>query len=163
MRRIRADDGPRLKAIRLAALREAPSAFAATHADAAAQPDDHWTDRAALGAAGTQTATFFAIADTSVVGLVGGYRLDPTASTVELVSMWVAPGHRRSGIAHRLIDAVVEWSRTGGATTVGLWVTAGNDAAQRLYEAAGFRLTGERQPLPSDPDHEELRMQRTLA
>jgi hypothetical protein len=28
----------------------------------------------------------------------------------------------------------------------------------RLYEAAGFRLTGGHQPLPSDPCKDELRM-----
>jgi hypothetical protein len=32
----------------------------------------------------------------------------------------------------------------------------------RLYEATGFRLTGDYQPLPSDPCKDELRMRRAL-
>lgn len=45
---------------------------------------------------------------------------------------------------------------------VELWVTRGNDAAVRLYETAGFRLTGGHQPLPSDPCKDELRMRLPL-
>ena len=43
---------------------------------------------------------------------------------------------------------------------VELWVTRGNDRAVRLYESAGFRATGDHQPLPSDPCRDELRMRR---
>lgn len=100
--------------------------------------------------------------DGSVVGLVAAYRPDAAAPAVELVSMWVSPAQRRAGIAAELVDAVVRWAHHTGATTVELWVTRGNDAALRLYEAAGFRLTGTQQPLPSDPCKDELRMRRTL-
>jgi hypothetical protein len=50
VRRVRADEGPVLKAIRLAALLESPSAFGSTHAAEVDQPDDDWTSRASLGA-----------------------------------------------------------------------------------------------------------------
>jgi ribosomal protein S18 acetylase RimI-like enzyme len=46
--------------------------------------------------------------------------------------------------------------------TVELWVTRGNDAAVHLYEAAGFSLTGDHQPLSSDPCKDELRMRLPL-
>jgi ribosomal protein S18 acetylase RimI-like enzyme len=162
VRRVRADDGPVLKAIRLDALLESPSAFGSSHAAEVDQPDEHWASRAALGAAGGQSATYFAVEDPSVVGIVAGYRPDPVGSSIELVSMWVSPPHRRAGIGAKLVDAVIGWARETGATSVGLWVTEGNDAAVTLYEAAGFRHTGERQPLPSDPSKDELRMRRTL-
>jgi ribosomal protein S18 acetylase RimI-like enzyme len=76
--------------------------------------------------------------------------------------MWVSPAQRRAGIAAKLVDAVLGWGRETDATSVYLWVTRGNDAALRLYEAAGFRATGEHQSLPSDPSKDELRMRRTL-
>ncbi len=76
--------------------------------------------------------------------------------------MWVSPAQRRMGVAARLVDAVVEWARETGATTVALWVTRGNDAAERLYETQGFHLTGDHQPLPSDPCKDELRMHRNV-
>ena len=162
VRRVRADEGPVLKAVRLAALLESPSAFGSTHAAEVAQPDRHWASRAALGASGAHSATYFAVADQSVVGIVAGYRPDPAGSSIELVSMWVSPPHRRARIAARLVDAVIGWARETDAKSVELWVTQGNDAAARLYEGLGFRDTGEHQPLPSDPGKDELRMRRTL-
>jgi ribosomal protein S18 acetylase RimI-like enzyme len=76
--------------------------------------------------------------------------------------MWVSPAHRRARLAAGLVDAVVGWAGETGATTVDLWVTRGNDAAVRLYETQGFRMTGEHQPLPSDPCKDELRMRRVV-
>ena len=162
IRRVRPDQGPALKAVRLAALADAPSAFGSSYAAEADQPDDYWEARAALGAAGESSVTFFAIVAGSVVGLVSAYQPDAAGLPVELVSMWVAPAQRRAGIAPELIDAVVSWARDIGATTVELWVTRGNEAATRLYETAGFRLTGDHQSLPSDPCKDELRMRRTV-
>jgi GNAT superfamily N-acetyltransferase len=162
IRRVHAGDGPLLKAVRLAALEEAPSAFGSTHAAEVDQPDDHWAARAVLGATGAHSATFFAIVEQSVVGIVGGYRPDSTRSSIELVSMWVAPAHRRAGIAANLVEAVVGWARENNATSVELWVSRGNQTAVKLYEAAGFRATGDYQPLPSDPCKDELRMRRAL-
>ena len=69
---------------------------------------------------------------------------------------------RRAGIAAKLVEAVVGWATETNATSVDLWVTRGNEAALKLYEAAGFQATGEHQPLPSDPCKDELRMRRTL-
>ena len=162
VRRVRADEGPVLKAVRLAALLESPSAFGSTYAAEVDQPDDHWASRASLGAAGRRSAMYLAIVDQSVVGIVGGYRPDPAGSSIELVSMWVSPAQRRAGIAAKLVEAVVGWASETNATSVDLWVTRGNDAAVRLYEAAGFRETDEHQPLPSDPCKDEQRMRRAL-
>lgn len=111
-----------------------------------------------LGAAGDRGATFFAISDGSVVGLVSAHRPIPAALSAELVSMWVSPPHRGAGVAAELVTAVVAWARQIGMATVELWVTRGNDAAVRLYETAGFRSTEGHQPLPSDPCKSELRM-----
>jgi ribosomal protein S18 acetylase RimI-like enzyme len=162
VRRVRADEGSVLKAVRLAALVESPSAFGSSYVAEVDQPGDHWASRAALGASGALGTTYFAIVEQSVIGIVSAYRPDPAGSSIELVSMWVSPAHRRAGIAADLVQAVVGWGREIGATTVDLWVTRGNDAAVRLYEAAGFRLTGEHQPLPSDPCKDELRMRCVL-
>ena len=162
VRRVRVGDGPVLKAVRLAALEESPSAFGSTHAAEVDQPDDHWAARASLGATGGCSATYFAVVDQSVVGIVGGYRRDPAGSSIELVSMWVAPAQRRAGVAAKLVEAVVGWAGETDGTSVDLWVTRGNEAAVKLYQAAGFRATGEHRPLPSDPCKDELRMRRVL-
>lgn len=162
VRRVRSDEGAALKAVRLAALLDAPAAFGSTHEREAAFTDDEWAARAAAGAQGEERATFFAELDGQVVGLVGGYTDPATPGVVELVSMWTSPAARRSGSGRLLVQAVLEWATATGATEVGLWVTRGNEPAQRLYEATGFTETGDFQPLPSDPCRAELRMSRTL-
>jgi ribosomal protein S18 acetylase RimI-like enzyme len=162
VRRIRPGDGPVLKSVRLAALKESPSAFGSTHAAEVDRPDDHWTARASLGATGDHSVTYFAVVDQLIVGMVGGYRPEAGGSSMELVSMWVAPAQRQAGIAAKLVEAVVGWAREHNATSVELWVTRGNEAAVRLYETAGFRATGEYQSLPSNPCKDELRMRRAL-
>jgi predicted GNAT family acetyltransferase len=56
---------------------------------------------------------------------------------VELISMWVAPGHRGTGLAARLIEQVVAWATEGGRQTA-LMVRADNLGAIRTYARAGF-------------------------
>jgi RimJ/RimL family protein N-acetyltransferase len=162
VRQVRPDEGPLLKSVRLSALADSPSAFGSSYDAEAYQPDDHWTKRATLGAAGNRSVTFFAVVDESVVGLVSAHRPHPAELSSELVSMWVSPAHRRVGVAAELVTAVVDWALQAGMVTVELWVTHGNDAARHLYENAGFRLTGDHKPLPSDPCKDELRMRLPL-
>ena len=162
MRRVTPADARVLKKVRLAALLDSPSAFGSTYAAEAAQPDSYWEERAASSAAGLERAIFLAFEGEEVIGLAGGWRETAGGVGVDLVSMWTAPAARRSGVARRLVEAVVEWARDTEATAVNLWVTRGNDPAQRLYESMGFSTTGDYQPLPSDPCKDELRMEMLL-
>lgn len=144
--------------IRLAALRDAPSAFGSTYEVEEAQPAQHWVERARNGSAGSDSATYFATVGERVVGLVGAYRPNRAEPVVDLVSMWTAPDVRRAGVARQLVDAVLEWAWATSAESVELWVTRGNDPAIELYRSAGFRETGDHQALPSDPCKDEIRM-----
>lgn len=162
VRRVGREEGALLKSVRLSALADSPAAFGSSYAAKAEQPDDHWRDRARLGAAGQSSVTFFAIVGESVVGLVSAYRPDPAELSAELVSMWMSPTHRGEGVATALVTAVVDWAHQSGMATLELWVTRGNDAAVGLYETVGFRPTGDYQPLPSDPCKDELRMRLSL-
>jgi len=162
VRRIRPDEGPALRAVRIAALTDTPSAFGANLAETLALPDAAWATRAHRGAAGDEIATFFAVDDPGdpvPVGVVAGLRDSPADPVVELVSMWTAPSARAQGVARRLVAELLAWARSTPATTVRLWVTDGNAPAARLYAALGFQPTGERQPLPSDPALTESRME----
>jgi uncharacterized glyoxalase superfamily protein PhnB/GNAT superfamily N-acetyltransferase len=166
VRRIRPDEGPVLRAVRIAALTDAPSAFGATLADTLALPAADWEARARRGAAGDETATFFAVdddeGDAAPLGLVAGLRNSLADPVVELVSMWTSPSARGQGVARRLVAELVAWARTTPATAVRLGVTDGNAPAERFYASPGFRATGERQPLPSDPTLTEARMELPL-
>lgn len=160
--RVAAGDAARLKQVRLAALEEAPSAFGSSYDAEAGRPDAEWVQRAVAGSHGSDRATFFARRDDEVVGLVGGYRTEPSASTVELVSMWVAPLVRGRGVGALLVDAVTSWAIDTDASSISLWVTCGNTPAERLYESKHFVPTGELRPRPSDPAANEARMVRAL-
>ncbi len=158
VRRIRANEWRDLRWVRLEALADAPYAFKAIHAEELIFPDAEWQRRAAAGADGRASATFLAELNGAIVGLVGAH-LPRGDGMVELVSMWASPVARGAGVGAALVAAVVDWADTA---VVELWVTRGNDPAVRLYERCGFEVTGDFQPLPSDPCRDEIRMRRRL-
>ena len=88
--------------------------------------------------------------------MAGGYQSVP--GTIELISMFVRPQARGGGVGEALIDTVSDWARERRATSVHLWVTETNKAARLLYKRCGFSVTGERQPLPSNPNASEVGM-----
>lgn len=53
----------------------------------------------------------------------------------------VDPAHRGAGIGHALLDATMAALEAGGAPRLVLSAAARNEAAQRLFERAGFRRT----------------------
>ena len=73
------------------------------------------------------------------------------SSLCHLVSMWVDPRHRGRGLGRELLAMCVCRARELGARCIRLGVVDGNTEAASLYERAGFQLTGEHEPLASDP------------
>jgi GNAT superfamily N-acetyltransferase len=76
--------------------------------------------------------------------------------------LWVRSAARGQGVAKGLVRAVVDWARDHQAARVHLWLTKTNDQALLLYQRWGFTLTGESQPLPSNPKLTEIGMARPL-
>ena len=154
--RAAADDWRRVREIRLRALEDSPTAFASRLDHERDRPEAFWRGR--LEEAGS--ATFLALESEEAVGLVTVFLDDDDPGSAHLVSMWVAPDHRRRGVGRQLIEAVLGWAREERAERVKLWVTETNEAAGRLYREMGFVETGARQPLPSDPSLAEREMAR---
>jgi RimJ/RimL family protein N-acetyltransferase len=147
--------------IRLAALEDAPSAFASTWQKEAELTTSEWMERAQRSEDG-DTLTLVIAADEAGrwVGLAGGYRPGDGGADAELISMWVAPDCRRRKVGPELVRAVLAWAESHQADRIGLWVNEANGPAIRLYEKAGFHPTGEVGKLPSDPAQQEIRMLR---
>lgn len=145
-----------LRDIRLAALKDSPDAFGSSYARESVFSEDNWRDRLTSDA-----TTFFAeLADVpEPVGLAGVYEADGLA---DLVSMWVCPAARGKGIGDALVNVASDWAKSQGYDSLLLWVTESNTPARRLYERCGFTPTGERQPLPSNPDLPEIQLSRSL-
>jgi GNAT superfamily N-acetyltransferase len=143
--------------LRLSSLRDAPEAFGSRHEVERERTEAEWRGRLA-----TRTQ-FIAVKDARPVGTVG-CRPEPERE-LELVSMWVAPDARNTGVADRLVEAVIDEARTRGDTTVTLWVAQGNAPAERLYARHGFVPSGRVQPIDDDDlaRGSELEMRLTVA
>ena len=127
-------------------LREESAYFSSRYEDAVREPDTWWQEWAAEAAVGTKRVLFVAKGEGGVLGVVGGFRrLDP--DEVQLVSLWVDPGARGHGVARSLIGAVAAWAQDLGATRVVLFVQEANAPGRALYLRAGFRPTGDREPV----------------
>jgi GNAT superfamily N-acetyltransferase len=162
VRRIRADEGLQLRALRLRALADSPMAFGSTLAREEAFAEPMWHERAAGGASGGDRVTFIAERDGRWIGLATGLADDPDGSRPVLVGMFVDPAERGHRVGVALVDAVTAWARTRGAARLSLWVTSTNTPAIALYDRCGFRATGEARPLGHTPSVTEVRMVRDL-
>ena len=164
VRRIRADESLRLRALRLHALAEAPMAYSSTLAHEQRYPDDVWRERAVGASIGCDRATFIAEHNGRWVGLATGLaRPDDSESAAPLlVGMFVDGNARRAGVGVALVEAISGWARACGARRLTLWVTIGNDPAVALYQRCGFRPTGLTKPLPHTPTYVECEMMRDL-
>jgi ribosomal protein S18 acetylase RimI-like enzyme len=173
VRQVRAEEWETLRALRLRALADAPEAFARTHAEEAAYPEELWRRRAA---GGPDTVTLIAERDRradppgpagdaaprpAAVGMAT-VRLEGEPLRGHLLGMWVDPAARRHGVARALIERAARWATSRGAGELILWVVDRNTGARRLYEAAGFEPTGDHQPLPSRPELTESKLRRKL-
>jgi GNAT superfamily N-acetyltransferase len=135
--RVDADDWSEFREVRLASLADAPDAFGSTYADWVDAAEERW--RARLTGV---PLTLVARRDGRPVGVVSGSPASlEDADAVELISMWVAPAERGTGLARLLIDGVVGWATAQDLPTF-LMVRVGNDRARAAYERAGFVSTG---------------------
>lgn len=78
------------------------------------------------------------------------------AAELEIFRIGVVPQHRKTGQARRLLRKVLEYARQEGAMNVYLEVRAGNAAARRLYESAGFLRVGARESYFQHPREDAL-------
>ena len=164
IRRIRADEGLRLKALRLRALADAPTAFGSNLAREETFADSTWHERASGAASGSDRATFIADDDGWWVGMATGvaHHPDGPEHSPMLISMFVDSSQRGRGVGASLVERVTEWARGLGAKSLHLWATSTNHPAIALYERCGFSRTGQTRPLEHTPSLQEVAMVRDL-
>jgi GNAT superfamily N-acetyltransferase len=165
IRRIRADEGLRLKALRLRALADSPLAYGSTLAHEQAYSDALWHERAANGAAGDKVVTIVAEHDNRLLGMATGLVPNfegPHAQDAMMVGVFVDAAVRRQGVGAMLVEKVIDWVKTrksvGGSARLLIWITAGNEPAFVLYRRHGFRATGATRPNAHTPDLIESEM-----
>ncbi|GAA4349374.1 GNAT family N-acetyltransferase [Angustibacter luteus] len=151
VRALDGDDWNTYRGLRLAALQDAPDAFASSYEDEQAYDEAFW--RLRMG----RSARLVAESDEEAVGIVsvGQAREHDVA---ELFGMWVVPGFRGKGVAWQLTQAAGEHARREGQRALKLWVSTDNGRAVAFFSSAGFRPADERRAMTNDADVEELAM-----
>jgi GNAT superfamily N-acetyltransferase len=139
------DELGRLRDLRLRALADSPGAFGARYEDEAQRPVSEWVRWVSEG------STFVLDDDGEWFGLAALFANRDDDSGVNLVSMWVDPRRRGQGLGSFLLQSVIDVASTRDAKFLELGVVEGNDVAYRMYERAGFGVTGRTEPLRSDP------------
>ncbi|MFJ3219692.1 GNAT family N-acetyltransferase [Kitasatospora sp. NPDC086801] len=175
IRRVRNEDWGRIKEIRLDALRDAAAsiAFLETYEQAAARPDEFWQARAATAAEDISVRQFIAEAtDGRWLGTITAFVEQPggqgalegdiiDVAQTHLISFYVRPEARGSGLAHDLIRAAREWSWSLAEPRierVRLFVHEDNSRAEAMYVRAGFRHSGVALPVPGDDTRREIEL-----
>jgi len=156
IRRVESEEWRELRALTLQALQDSPAAFSTSYADAAADDDAAWQERAAREAGSRTSATFVATADSgrTWVGMTSSGPLDEVPGHAHVHGVFVAPAHRggQARLAGRLMDIGIDWARTRTDAT---WLTLGvhedNERARVFYRRIGFSETGKIIPYALDP------------
>ncbi|WP_081344651.1 GNAT family N-acetyltransferase [Janthinobacterium lividum] len=146
IRRTDAADWPALKATRLAALLDAPTAFGASHASAAAFSDADWQQRALS----TPQRTFFLAFDgEQAIGLAA--QVVANNGECHLIAMWVQSEYRGMAVAQGLVEAVKQCAVNNGHARLVLDVAPENARAAAFYQKQGFVFLPEWEALESHP------------
>jgi GNAT superfamily N-acetyltransferase len=160
--RVRRQDWPASRQIRLEALEDTPIGFVELLADAQQRTDEQWEQRAAAFAEGASSALWLAWHGDQPVGCLGAARYEPGTAAL-LLGVYVSPAARGAGVLDRMLDAAAEWARgLEGVTELRLEVHEDNARARAAYARRGFVETGATAPYPPDPTRAELEMVRPL-
>jgi ribosomal-protein-alanine acetyltransferase len=102
-------------------------------------------------------------AEDAISSVVGFLVASNVVGEWELENIVVAPAMRRKGVGKRLLETLLARVRDTNSASVFLEVRESNAAARGFYEAAGFRLTGQRKSYYINPIENALLYRRDLA
>jgi ribosomal protein S18 acetylase RimI-like enzyme len=151
VRALEGDDWQAFKQIRLAALQDAPDAFASSYEDEKDYDEEFWRLRL------SRSSRLLACLEDEPVGIVSVGR-SAEDDVAELFGMWVVPAQRGRGVAWQLTEAAANHAREQGHRAIRLWVSTDNGRAVAFFSSYGFRPGNERRPMTNDPGTEELAM-----
>lgn len=148
IRELTRDDAAAYVALRLRMLREHPEAFTSSFEEESKKPLA-WSERRIAPDPDTGAPHNFVLGafaeSTTIIGTAGfsvEVRMKQRHKGL-LFGMYVAPEATSRGVGRSLLDACLDRARgVPGVEQINLTVTATNERALRLYEAAGFHTFG---------------------
>jgi ribosomal protein S18 acetylase RimI-like enzyme len=154
VRRIEPGEWRELRALRLEALKDSPTAFSTTYAAGEALPDDAWRAQAVEAATGGSSALFVAVDHSgSWLGMAGAAPMPDVPDHAHVYGVYVTSAHRgRTGPAADLMAVAIAFARAHidvGHLTLG--VHESNTRAQSFYLRLGFVPTGLEVLYPLNP------------
>jgi RimJ/RimL family protein N-acetyltransferase len=147
VRQATAEEWADLRAIRVAALTDSPSAFGATLDRELAYDEERWRSWT------ESCGVFLGRLDGEPVAIAGG---QPGRDEVKLISVWARPSVRGSGAGEAVVRAVIDWAADRRITA---WAVEGNDRALGLYRRLGFVPTGRDREHPKDNTVREVELE----
>lgn len=125
------------KTLRLRALSEDSTAFSSSYEEEVKNDEGTWRSRMANG--------LFALDDNRVIGMIGvifNSRVK-TRHVASIVSVYVDPTYRRSGVGQSLMEAAINRVKANHEVLkIELTVNPEQPTAVRLYEKNGFQVSG---------------------
>lgn len=117
---------------------------------------ESWSDNLIRSGLDSRLDTYFVYQDH---GYILGYSvIRVLADEGEIQRIAVYPECRRQGIARKLMDAMVSFSRSRGVRSIALEVRESNAGARKLYEAYGFRQEAVRRGYYRSPQEDAVIM-----
>jgi len=138
------DDAAAVRALRLEALTQNPTAFSADVTATAAEPPEAWAAR--IARYNQEQAGVICVAEASgglvgMAGLVCGH-WPKTRHRADIWGVYVKPEWRNRGIAEALLAECAGWARERGVFMALLGVVTINTPAIRCYARCGFQVYG---------------------
>jgi ribosomal protein S18 acetylase RimI-like enzyme len=141
------------KAVRCAALADAPYAYSSTLESALKRSDDDWAALTRQRASEANNLTFFAFEGETPCGMAA---CSIEGDEAEMFGVWVAPTHRRNGVGLALVEFARDWAKLRGARLLKAGVFDDNAGALAFYHSVGFDDTGKIKPEFSTKDRTVL-------
>ena len=107
-------------------------------------PEDPWSRMSFETEIENPLSVFFVARDEESQLIMGYGGIWLMHDVADITNIAVHPDYRREGIGRKLLEFLVQIAREKGMVAITLEVRKSNEAAQKLYETAGFVCCGTR-------------------
>lgn len=154
------------KNLRLEALHEEPQAFGSSYKDQKNSSDEEWQKWLEDYRKGERSWMIFAGDGQKLIGMLGAYQTDLDVENKEanIIAVYVTKQARGKGVSKLLLKRLLDkLTNDTSVKRVKLAVNIDQEAAVKLYESFGFKVSGKENMVLGDGiAHEEYLMEKDI-